>query len=122
MVWRRQIRIFKNVKFYFVSYIVAFSLDGLYRLREVLLRKIGYAKQIENNIYISDDLVDVVCNDFLRTQSQINIINMLNYTFPSISIMYDSLRLEDKDLGGRLVKLLAAVKMCNLLRGCILLL
>ena len=66
--------------------------------------------------------MDVVCNDFLRTQSQINIINIRNYTFPSIPIMYDSLRLKGKELGGRLVKLLAAVKMCNLLRGCILLL
>lgn len=104
------------LSFILISYTVAFILDGFYKIYRGIVTKIKYKKEENKLLYIEyvDTIVgETVCNDFLKSfeLGEINIVP--KYGFPSVPIMYDLMRLKDKEVGARLVKLSAEIKMCQ---------
>jgi hypothetical protein len=106
------------LSFILISYTVAFILDGFYKIYEMIKRLInGKNKNDLLDIeYVKNSVAKTVCADFIRSKGFFYINIMSGYNFPSVPILYDLMRLKDKEVGARLVKLSAEIKMCQTIK------
>lgn len=104
------------LSFVLISYTIAFILDGFWKIYGEIIKRLkniintNYLLDIE---YVKSSVAKTVCADFIRSKEFIYINIMQEYKFPSVPILYDLMRIKDKEIGARLVKLSAEIKMCQ---------
>lgn len=104
------------LSFILISYTVAFVLDGFNKIYRGITKRLKYKKEKIDLLdieYVESIVVKTVCTDFIRSSELFKTDIMPEYNFPSVPILYDLMRLKDKEVGARLVKLSAEMKMCQ---------
>jgi hypothetical protein len=99
--------IFVFLSFILVSYILALIIEGLGMFLE--LRFKIFSRKYSAGEY--NDIIGNVSDDFKTS----NILQLPNFSFASIPIMLDFIRMKEPGVGSRLVKLRAESNMCRIL-------